>query len=398
MTTVLTADLATVRERVAPILDRLAATAAHRELARELPYAEVTELIRTGFGALRLPAERGGGGASIRDLLGLVIDVAAADSNVAQALRAHFGIVEQLLTAGDEAQLGRILPQVAAGAIIGNAFSEAGTGTLRTHTTTVRRTEGGWVLDGEKYYSTGTLYADLVATAATIDEDHVASILIPVDRPGVELADDWDGFGQRLSASGATRFHGVHVADTEVLDTDLGGARRGHLIPFFQLYLAATLAGIARNVSTDVVALVNGRTRTYGHASADEPRHDPLVQQVVGEIASHAFAAEAIVLAAAGSLDAADSAARAGAPDEGLYTAASMTVAKAQLAVARHTLAAAQTLFDAGSASATARVRNLDRHWRNARTLASHNPLIYKPRVVGDHLLNGAGIPDGGFV
>jgi hypothetical protein len=75
-----------------------------------------------------------------------------------------------------------------------------------------------------------------------------------------------------------------------------------------------------------------------------------------------------------------------------------MTVAKAQLAVARHTLAAAQALFDAGSASATARVRNLDRHWRNARTLASHNPLIYKPRVVGDHLLNGVGIPDGGFV
>ncbi|MDQ1655977.1 MAG: hypothetical protein QOD41_1060, partial [Cryptosporangiaceae bacterium] len=49
MTTVLTADLATVRERVVPILGRLAATAAERELARELPYAEVTELIRTGF-------------------------------------------------------------------------------------------------------------------------------------------------------------------------------------------------------------------------------------------------------------------------------------------------------------------------------------------------------------
>ena len=32
---------------------------------------------------------------------------------------------------------------------------------------------------------------------------------------------------------------------------------------------------------------------------------------------------------------------------------------------------------------------HLDRHWRNARTLASHNPVIYKPRVVGDFRVNG---------
>jgi len=43
-----------------------------------------------------------------------------------------------------------------------------------------------------------------------------------------------------------------------------------------------------------------------------------------------------------------------------------------------------------GGASALQEDRRLDRHWRNARTLASHNPTIYKGRVVGDHLLNGA--------
>jgi hypothetical protein len=32
---------------------------------------------------------------------------------------------------------------------------------------------------------------------------------------------------------------------------------------------------------------------------------------------------------------------------------------------------------------------HLDRHWRNARTLASHNPVVYKPRIVGDFLVNG---------
>ncbi|MGB8210247.1 MAG: LLM class flavin-dependent oxidoreductase [Mycobacterium sp.] len=31
----------------------------------------------------------------------------------------------------------------------------------------------------------------------------------------------------------------------------------------------------------------------------------------------------------------------------------------------------------------------LDRHWRNARTLASHNPRVYKARILGDWLING---------
>ena len=136
---------------------------------------------------------------------------------MAQALRAHFGIIEQLLTAGDEAQLGRVLPQVAAGAIIGNAFSEAGTGTLRTHTTTVRRTEGGWVLDGEKYYSTGTLFSDYLTVTATTDHDSVATVVVPADRTGVKLIDDWDGFGQRRTGTGTTVFKNVAVTSDEIL-------------------------------------------------------------------------------------------------------------------------------------------------------------------------------------
>jgi alkylation response protein AidB-like acyl-CoA dehydrogenase len=31
----------------------------------------------------------------------------------------------------------------------------------------------------------------------------------------------------------------------------------------------------------------------------------------------------------------------------------------------------------------------LDRHWRNARTVASHNPVIYKARNIGNWLVNG---------
>jgi alkylation response protein AidB-like acyl-CoA dehydrogenase len=46
-------------------------------------------------------------------------------------------------------------------------------------------------------------------------------------------------------------------------------------------------------------------------------------------------------------------------------------------------------MFEVGGASAVTERFRLDRHWRNARTLASHNPVIYRDRIVGDHVLNG---------
>ncbi|MEQ4499854.1 MAG: monooxygenase, partial [Nocardioides kribbensis] len=65
----------------------------------------------------------------------------------------------------------------------------------------------------------------------------------------------------------------------------------------------------------------------------------------------------------------------------------------AQVVVTDLVLRATNDLFDTLGASATARGRALDRHWRNARTVSSHNPRILKARVVGDHLVNGATPP-----
>ena len=75
----------------------------------------------------------------------------------------------------------------------------------------------------------------------------------------------------------------------------------------------------------------------------------------------------------------------------------SVTVAKAQLVAERLTLAAAERLFDTGGASATARKLNLDRHWRNTRTMASHNPLAYKAYAAGNYAVNGVWPPANGY-
>jgi alkylation response protein AidB-like acyl-CoA dehydrogenase len=68
---------------------------------------------------------------------------------------------------------------------------------------------------------------------------------------------------------------------------------------------------------------------------------------------------------------------------------AELAVTQAQLVIIAAALQATTTVFDALGASGVSEERSLDRHWRNARTLASHNPRVYKARILGDWLING---------
>ena len=72
---------------------------------------------------------------------------------------------------------------------------------------------------------------------------------------------------------------------------------------------------------------------------------------------------------------------------------AELEVAQSQTIVSDLIIKASGDLFDALSASATLKPLGLDRFWRNARTLSSHNPRIYKSRIVGDFAVNGTPPP-----
>jgi len=76
---------------------------------------------------------------------------------------------------------------------------------------------------------------------------------------------------------------------------------------------------------------------------------------------------------------------------------ASLLTSKAKVFVDEVTVRSAGLLLDGGGASATKQSYNLDRHWRNARTLASHNPGTYRARAIGDHAINGTPLPVNGF-
>lgn len=382
--------------RLPGIVADLAREDVAAERDRVLQYGAVDRLRAAGLLGLRVPVRYGGPGGSVRDVLGVVIEVARASSNVAQALRAHFGYSERLLSnRADEAERKLWFARVNEGLVFGNAITDGtGRSPSSADTTVLPAADGTLRLNGYKFYSTGSLFADVIAVSAIDAEGRDVQVIVPTERSGVELFDDWDGFGQRLTASGGTRFTDVVVQPDEVT-TASDGNHIGHSTTFLQLYLAAVAAGIARGVVDDAVAYVRNRARPAAHALAGTAAQDPFVLQAVGDIAAEAAAATALVLTAADAIDAVVDGGRG--HDAPALADLAITVAHAQLVAERLTLSAAERLFDTGGASATSRALNLDRHWRNARTVASHNPLAYKSHAAGNYAVNGVWPPANGY-
>ncbi|MCX4098539.1 acyl-CoA dehydrogenase family protein [Nocardia sp. alder85J] len=385
--------------RFRPLFDDIAAGAVEREAGRRLPIEEIRRLRAAGFGALRVPRELGGSGVSLRQLFLLLTELGAADSNLVQALRVHYRFTEERLAERDTERGREWLRRIGSGVLVGNASSER-SGNVRGRTNTTLTPDGDrLVLNGTKYYSTGSLYSDYISVAVTGDDGGRVTALVRNDTPGIELFDDYSGFGQYASASGTTVFTDAAVDPDNVITQQFRIAGQQAVL---QLTHLATLAGIARRAVDDIAEFVRRRRRSYGHSTADLPRDEALVQQVIGKADATAHAARDIVLSVAARLDRVvdDRRAYALLPEEDrtaeadnairdLEVAAELDVYRAQSIVIELVLRTTTEIFEVGGASALDASLRLDRHWRNARTLSSHNPLIYRQRQIGDHLLNG---------
>jgi len=377
--------------RFAPVFDEVGAGAVAREHERRQPYAEVRALRDAGFTRITLPVTYGGDGASHGELFELLAELARRDSNLAQLLRSHFSFVDRLIHAPASPARDARLSLLADGAIHGNATFERGPAKVGEFATRVTRDELGFRLDGRKFYSTGTLFADLVSVAAERDGRHV-SVLVRTDAPGLTRVDDWAGFGQRMTGSGSTVFENVRIAEQDILEPD---DRPSHGGAFVQLVLLAVVTGIGRAIVDDAARFVRARTRSYSHASATRAADDPIVQETVGELSSLSFAADGALALAVTALERSSEAIRGGASEDeqrARIAEADVATARAQLVVLPNVLRAATGLFEVGGASATDEALALDRHWRNARTVASHNPARYKARALGDRLVNGTAV------
>lgn len=360
--------------------------ASQRDRERRLPLPELERYSQSGLWGITVPREHGGAGVSRATLAEVTAIISRADGSLGQIPQNHYYALEVLRVNGSADQQRRFYARALAGERFGNALAEIGTRTAAERRTRLTADpQGGWRIDGSKFYCTGALYAQWVPTA-TVGEDGIQRLaFVRRDSPGVEIIDDWSGFGQRVTGSGTVLFKNVAVPAENVLVLTDPAAPANTIKPLAQIIHAAIDLGIGQAALADAVDFVRERSRPWIDAGVERASDDPLTIGEFGRLSIRLDAARALVARAGRILDAATADAS---PQN--VAAAAIAVAEARVLTTEASLAAGSKLFELAGTQSTLDPLNLDRHWRNARTHTLHDPVRWKLHAVGNYYLNDA--------
>ena len=358
--------------------------AARRDQQRKLPWAEIEQFTRSGLGSISIPREHGGPDVSFATIAEVFRIISAADPALGQIPQNQFGILQQVKNTGNERQKHLLFKSVLDGWRIGNAGPERGSkNTLELKARAVRQGDH-FLLTGQKFYSTGALFAHWVAVKALNDDGRQVMAFVRRGSPGLRIVDDWSGFGQRTTASGTVLLNDVPVDAELVLDNwrqadspNIQGAAS-------QLVQAAIDAGIAEAAVADAISFVRERARPWVDAKVERASDDPYVIADIGRLTLELHAAQALLSRAARVLDEVNAAPI----DAAAAARASIAVAEAKVLTTEISLQASEKLFELSGSRASLAEFNLDRHWRNARVHTLHDPVRWKYHAVGAYHLN----------
>ncbi|NRP85983.1 Dibenzothiophene desulfurization enzyme C [Ensifer adhaerens] len=351
--------------------------ASDRDINRVLPYDEIETLSQSGLFGISVPSEHGGIDISNSVLAEIIAILAGADPSIAQILQTHFHVLEAVRTCGSEEQKSSLFARVMAGDRFGSVPSDAGTGGAGQSDLQLTHDGLGYRLNGRSFHSASVLFSDWIVMFIA---DAVA--VVPRNTEGVQIIDDWDGFGQRTSGNGTTIVHNIYLNIDAVLSHHEKLGQPSVIDSVGQLTHAGINLGIARSALATTIELMRAHPSTDN--SLKHAADDPLIITRVGEIAVRIEAATAMVERAGSKIDAA----QINLTEDHVIDAA-LSVAAAQTVTAEIAMEASNTLFDLAGASSARIGLNLDRHWRNARIHTLHDPARRTYNAVGNYHLNG---------
>jgi len=358
--------------------------AVERDRERRLPVAEIDQFSQSGLWAITVPKQYGGAGVSNVTLAEVTAIISEADASIGQIPQNHFYMVESLRLSGTEAQKKRYFQRVLDGDRLGNAFVEIGTRTPVEFKTRLTPNGDGYLLTGQKFYSTGSLFAHLILVVALNEQDRSSVAFLERATPGLQIVDDWSGFGQRTTGSGTTTFDSIPVARNQVIPHQDVFDRPTPMGPVAQILHAAVDTGIARAALKDTLEFTKKYARPWFETRYEHGSDDPHLIAQAGELAIRVNAVNALLERAGRFVDAATVD-----PTEKTVAEASIAVAEAKALATEISLHVSNKLFELTGSRSTLEQYGFDRHWRNARTHTLHDPVRYKYVNVGNYYLNG---------
>ncbi|MEV4093348.1 SfnB family sulfur acquisition oxidoreductase [Streptosporangium saharense] len=398
MTVHVIADDAEALETARRLAAEFSAGASERDSARKLPHAEVERLSASGLLGVTVPADHGGADVRHETLAEVFRLLASGDPSLAQIPQSHFVYVNVLRRQGTPAQREFFFAEVLAGRRFGNAQSEAGTKHVQDiRTRLVPEPDGSFLLTGVKHYSTGALFAHWIPVLARAEDDTLHVAYVPRDAHGLTVVDDWDGMGQRTTASGTVKLDRVGVPADRIVPHHLtfqGPQLHGAVA---QLLHTAIDVGIAAAALAEAAEFVRTKSRPWFESGYESATEDPLLIQRFGELGIQLRASEALLATAARTVDSAASGLTDGLTDESAAEA-SIAVAAAKAFAATAAVEIGGALFELAGTRSALDGLNLHRFWRDARTHTLHDPARWKVQHIGRHLLNGTLPPRHGLL
>ncbi|MEI2513122.1 SfnB family sulfur acquisition oxidoreductase [Acinetobacter soli] len=356
-----------------------------RDQQRILPYEAIEHLSQKGLGGIRIPKRYGGAFVSNKTLAQVFRILSKADSNVGQIPQNQISLLNLIDLMGNEEQKKRVFGEILAGKRLANGGPERQSKDSKTvHTTLIQNGEV-WVLNGEKFYSTGSIFADWLAIKALHPEGHVVLVLVDRFTNGIEIEDDWNGFGQRTTASGTIKLNQVHIDPALIFDERLLTQAPNYRGAYSQLMQVAIDVGIAEAAFTDLISAVK-KARPVIDANVEKASLEHFTIQETGKLQVLLDAAIALLDDAAEYLDELDSQFEV---TEAQAARASILVAEAKVYANDAALTISEKLLELGGSRASLSQHNLDQHWRNARVNTLHDPVRWKIHAIGNYYLNG---------
>jgi len=355
-----------------------------RDQQRLLPFAEIDLFSQKGLGGMRIPKQYGGAFVANKTLAHVFRIINKADSSVGQIPQNQIALLNMIEIMGPEEQKQFLYNEILKGKRLANGGPERNTKDTKTLATTLTFENGRYFVDGEKFYSTGSSFAHWLAIKAIHPEGHVVLTIVDRNAEGVEVIDNWNGFGQRTTSSGTVKLQHVEVDPLLIFDERLLGNQPSYRGAYSQLMQVAIDVGIAEAAFADTLTAVQ-KARPIVDAQVEKASLEHYTLQEVGKSSVLLDAAILLLDEAAEYLDELDQ--LESVTDE-QAAKASILVAEAKVYANDAALHISEKLLELGGSRSSLSQHNLDQHWRNARVHTLHDPIRWKLHALGDYYLN----------